>query len=508
MVVLWLQGQFAAMGLVQQLHDEFVQNRDKEEQSPLEHATRWLGDMGCLGADGSFVAAAAAGAEHSAKMRALGALLVRHASCASGAGDGITEAAFIDTLLEIAYTSARAAPVAGTGTSGEAADDAVGAEESSEAESKLASGAAGVDAAPGHDTSELAELRAQNEDLRGQVARLQAHFDQSRGIEETERAPSQPKPEATRPPETKKKPGVLKTYDVDPRVFKGKPVKPMAEQAMLRMIADMYENKASADFVDDREHNERQNFPEYLRDHLINRFGLKSIAMTNLQSLILGLRAVKPTTDAGRRLQVFGLCSGIIEHPNWHQDLCNFLLCVLGLVFQISHIKENMDHDSRKKPQIDGMVAIQATQQAWVKYGSGAYPKALHDEMVKAARESGGTLLLHDWVSLIVNTWLASSEKLDKELLAVFKEHDTNGDGVLDLDEFKSMVQALMGGDPVDDMAVAKLFNLSLEESAAMKEGGDASDVMYPSAFCQVARMSGFMAKVMHAGSEPPAATP
>ena len=128
--------------------------------------------------------------------------------------------------------------------------------------------------------------------------------------------------------------------------------------------------------------------------------------------------------------------------------------------------------------------------------------------MVKAARESGGTLLLHDWVSLIVNTWLASSEKLDKELLAVFKEHDTNGDGVLDLDEFKSMVQALMGGDPVDDMAVAKLFNLSLEESAAMNEGGDASDVMYPSAFCQVARMSGFMAKVMHAGSEPPAATP
>jgi len=31
--------------------------------------------------------------------------------------------------------------------------------------------------------------------------------------------------------------------------------------------------QATADMVDDRQNNDRQNFPEYLRDYLINRFG-------------------------------------------------------------------------------------------------------------------------------------------------------------------------------------------------------------------------------------------
>jgi len=58
--------------------------------------------------------------------------------------------------------------------------------------------------------------------------------------------------------------------------------------------------------------NKRTPFPEFIRDYMITKYGLKSIALTNLDSLIkTSLKHAQ--TDV--RVQLFGMISGILLVP-------------------------------------------------------------------------------------------------------------------------------------------------------------------------------------------------
>ena len=58
--------------------------------------------------------------------------------------------------------------------------------------------------------------------------------------------------------------------------------------------------------------NKRTPYPEFIRDYMITKYGLKSIALTNLDSLIkTSLKHAQ--TDA--RVQLFGMISGILLVP-------------------------------------------------------------------------------------------------------------------------------------------------------------------------------------------------
>jgi hypothetical protein len=58
--------------------------------------------------------------------------------------------------------------------------------------------------------------------------------------------------------------------------------------------------------------NKRTAFPEFIRDYMITKYGLKSIALTNLDSLIkTSLKHAQ--TDV--RVQLFGMISGILLVP-------------------------------------------------------------------------------------------------------------------------------------------------------------------------------------------------
>merc|ERR1711939_1087170 len=122
---------------------------------------------------------------------------------------------------------------------------------------------------------------------------------------------------------------------MDPKGFKGKAPQAARVEQMLQMFANIYEGKAHADMIDDREGNTRQAFPEYMRDWMINKFGLKSIALSNLCSVVMGIQARYQDKEAGSRIRVFGYVSGVIPHDCWHEDLSNMILCALGLLFQI-----------------------------------------------------------------------------------------------------------------------------------------------------------------------------
>lgn len=351
-------------------------------------------------------------------------------------------------------------------------------------------------------------LRAENAELRSKAEGLEKELgDANDKISDLQKAP-EPAPEAEKEPPkddtvakllaSDKQPQVLKVYDVKAKQLKGKAVQPHTIQNLLSLFANMYENKAQADLVDDRENNHRQSFPEYIRDFLINRFGLKSIALQNLKGMVLGIQKHSDDSDAGKRIKVFGLLSGILPRDCWHEDLSNFVLHALGLIFQVSKIKENMDHDKHKKPSIDAGIAMEASKQAWSKYGFGDL-NDLEDIIIRLTQQSGGLLGLHEWLECMVEAWFEGSKRLDGELRSVFTSFDADGNGVLDMTEFSTMVRQLAGGEPspegtdappIDDRTVARLFAEALEESSAMSGGadGDSLDVMSAEGFIRVAR--------------------
>ena len=212
------------------------------------------------------------------------------------------------------------------------------------------------------------------------------------------------------------------------------------------------------------------------------------------------MQSKRQDKDVGLRIEVFGYLSGIIPHECWHEDLSNMILMALGLLFQIEKISENMGHGAAKKPLVEAVLCIEATQQAWAAYGFGQVPANLEDAMVQMSRREGGQMRLHEWLQLLTNAWLSAAESMEKDLLLIFKQHDTNGDNVLDLDEFRGLVTSLLAGGHVSDLKVgeegiderqiSRLFAEALEESSAMQGTEDEADedVMKPAAFVRVAR--------------------
>ena len=346
---------------------------------------------------------------------------------------------------------------------------------------------------------EVVELTQTNDQLKERIETLQEELENARKpppepvVEEVkvEEAPKeQPKPKVEDWTKVKR-PKALSVFKVDPKVFKGKTPTAARVDQMLSWFANIYEGKATADQVDDREGNKRQSFPDFIRDWMINKFGLKSIALSNLASLILGIQAKKDDKDAGLRIRAFGILSGIIPHECWHEDLSNMILEAMGLLFQISKISENMGHAATKKPLIEAALSIEATSQAWQKWGFGPVPQLLNDTMIQMSRREGGQLRLHEWIELLCETWLGAAEAMDRDLRGIFVQHDSNGDGVLDLDEFRGLINALLGSgnESVDDRQISRLFAEALEESSAMKaEDEPEDDVMMPEAFVRVAR--------------------
>lgn len=294
----------------------------------------------------------------------------------------------------------------------------------------------------------------------------------------------------------KMRPRVLGAYKINPKIFKGKKINPMPPHQLFTMIANILEEKAKADAVDDSVNNRRDPFPEFIKEYLVHKFGLKSIALSNLQAIILGVKkgakGDRSNDDSPQRLETFGLVAGIIDHDAWHEDLSNMILYALSVMFRMENIKENMDHGPKKNLAVDPSLALDSCTEAWSHYGFGEMPHELHDEIVNKSRQTGGALLLHDWIEIMTQAWLAKSMQVHKSLITTFLAHDSNGDQVLDYEEFHGMVRELTndgGGEAVevDEHMVSKIFSEALEESNYMDPSGD-HDSMHPQAFVRVAR--------------------
>lgn len=106
---------------------------------------------------------------------------------------------------------------------------------------------------------------------------------------------------------------------------------------LLALVGDIYEKKVQSDDIDDKMQNHRMPIPEYIRDYMITKYGLKSIALGNLHAFV---QATIKHASQDLRIQDFGVMSGILHSPGWNESLCDFALAGLQLVIRKDVIQE------------------------------------------------------------------------------------------------------------------------------------------------------------------------
>jgi hypothetical protein len=201
------------------------------------------------------------------------------------------------------------------------------------------------------------------------------------GLEEPEEpAPPPPKPETTETemqtdpepePEPEPEPQavaakkrsrskVLNFFGKVP--LKGGP-SPMAFNPLRKMISTLYEAKIMADEVDDREGHTRSPFPEFIQEHFINHYGLKSLADKQLGKLVTGVRKYsnEGSKNFDLRIKIFGVLSGILAPDEYSSVTLNFVLDVMRMLFVSSMIDESLNHSDCAVSWDQAEIAIECT---------------------------------------------------------------------------------------------------------------------------------------------------
>ena len=182
---------------------------------------------------------------------------------------------------------------------------------------------------------------------------------------------------------------------------------------------------------------------------------MRSLAFLNLRAFVAGVReaAALPAdrfADALRRqarstaaeaaadlpalqarIRVFAVVSGVVAPDHWGPGLGDFVLGALGRLFLVENIRESLEpKDQRGVLCVDLGLALEATRDAWGRFGHGPRAgEALAVRLLTAAR-AAGCLPLYDWLDGIVAEWLAAAAAVDAELLALFHRHDADQSGV------------------------------------------------------------------------------
>ena len=184
-----------------------------------------------------------------------------------------------------------------------------------------------------------------------------------------------------------------------------------------------------------------------------HRYGVRSLAFLNLRAFVLGVREAatmsqdrflealrrqqaRPAdcTDPATlqaRVRVFAAVSGIVAPDHWGSLLGDFVLCSLGRLFLPENIRESLEpKDQRGVLCVDLGLALEATRDAWARFGHGeAAYAALATRLLTAARVAG-CLPLYDWLDGIVLEWLGAAAAADARLMELFNHHDADQSGV------------------------------------------------------------------------------
>ena len=279
--------------------------------------------------------------------------------------------------------------------------------------------------------------------------------------------------------------------------------KPTAVKTLGTQIAAIYEGKVVADELMDKQKRPREAMPDFLKNFFIRQYGLKSIALKNLQNLAAGVRK---ECDNNTRLKLFGQLSGMIEPDEYEDGKCNVILEGLKALFPADQIKERLEGspempvaslacatlaaftskfyftDKNDLVTVDGQPDLHPPTKEELVALAGDNPDGLDEDDLSVP--------IDKWMDYLVNEYQESRGNAEKFFEALYTEYDTNKDNCLDLTEFTTLVHAV---DPTrDDSMVMEMYNMALDCS------GDGDNIA-PDAFVFVA-MQYHLPCVKHTG--------
>jgi hypothetical protein len=156
-----------------------------------------------------------------------------------------------------------------------------------------------------------------------------------------------PPPPAAEMPKPKEKKTKKKSKSGSSPMTKYKGSKtPMAVNKVLAVIYDMWEKKLVADKIDDDKGNRRDNMGPYVFEYLMGVFGLKKLAEKNAKDIVAAIMLnEKQGEEANRRIQIFGVMTGILRPELYSPKLADIVLQIVGrLVPNWKAIGEYLDH--------------------------------------------------------------------------------------------------------------------------------------------------------------------
>ncbi|CAK4618015.1 unnamed protein product [Aphanomyces euteiches] len=228
--------------------------------------------------------------------------------------------------------------------------------------------------------------------------------------------------------------------------------RPLGLLELHQTIAGFYQSKMSQDIADDNMHRPRQGFAQMLLDSYTVFYGLRELAVSQLITLDASIRKFSPKSA---RVRIFGLLVGSLEPGSYASSVpaTDFFLSVVGVLFNVGNYRLNEDKAQTNAKQLktwlgDGMPGSSSCTNIpldkliptiQIIFATSSVTVAFLDDLCCAPNDAN-EVDLDTAMEKILYFWLQLYEQQVATMHGVFRLGDKDTNGVLDFQEFSTIV--------------------------------------------------------------------
>ena len=207
----------------------------------------------------------------------------------------------------------------------------------------------------------------------------------------------------------------------------------LGRRELLELVSQVYTGKLLADEQDDRAHFPRDNLPEFLYQHHLEKCGDASHASEALVRLVANLLAACSTSA---RIRMFSRFLNLLpEQPVFPEAIHVYLLSLVKLQGGVVPLL----------PPVEGLHVASAKATQTADYIFAQAPYVVRSKILREVERKvqGKNADLDSLLTYIVEQYMDEAGKGEERLKAIFVAADTDNDGQLEYKEYIKMMNHL-----------------------------------------------------------------